>query len=124
VRAEVARDTLLDALTQAGAEVTIAAAYRTVIPTGSVEGIRELFAAPQNYPDAITFTSSSTATNLLALIEAAGVTLPPDIPRISIGPITSQTLREVGLPPHAEAGDPSVAALAESVVTLLAQHSS
>jgi uroporphyrinogen-III synthase len=124
VRAEVARDTLPDTLTQAGAEVTIAAAYRTVIPAGSVAAIRELFAAPQNYPDAITFTSSSTATNLLALIEAAGLTLPPDIPRISIGPITSQTLRELGLPPHAEAAESSVDALVESAVTLLAQYSS
>ena len=52
---------------------------------------------------AVTFTSSSTARNLLALCEAAGVVLPATALRVSIGPITSETLRSLGYAPHAEA---------------------
>jgi uroporphyrinogen-III synthase len=121
IRAEQARDILPDTLTAAGAEITIAPAYRTVIPQESIPAIRALFAEPANYPAAITFTSSSTATNLLALLDSAGLTLPPEILRISIGPVTSQTLRSLGLPPHAEAAEPTIPALAEKVVKTLKQ---
>ncbi len=62
VRAEQARDHLPETLRAAGAEVTLAAAYRTIIPEASVAALRELFRDPASYPDAITFTSSSTAT--------------------------------------------------------------
>jgi len=116
IRAEAARDVLPDALRAAGAEVTIAPAYRTLIPTASAQQIRELFHSPASYPEAIAFTSSSTATNLLALLEASGLTLPPEIPRISIGPITSQTLHDLGYPPHAEAAEPTVPALADILI--------
>jgi uroporphyrinogen-III synthase len=121
IRAEAARDVLPETLTAAGAEVTIAPAYRTVIPTGSIPQLRALFHSRAGYPDAITFTSSSTATNLLALLEAAGLSLPPEIQRISIGPITSQTMRDLDLPPHAEAAQPTIPALVEKVVKTLKQ---
>ena len=122
IRAEQARDILPETLRAAGAEVTIAPAYRTVVPTGSIPQVRALFHSPADYPDAITFTSSSTVTNLLALLESAGLNLPPEILRISIGPITSQTLRSLGLPPHAEAAEPTIPALAEKVVKTLKQR--
>jgi uroporphyrinogen-III synthase len=114
VRAEDARDVLPEALRATGAEVTIAPAYRTVVPTGSIEVIREFFGGAPDIA-AITFTSSSTARNLLALCEAAGVSLPPSALRVSIGPITSETLRSLGCAPHAEALTASVAALAQAV---------
>lgn len=121
VRAEEARELLPETLRAAGAVVTIAPAYRTIVPEGSVELIRELFsavpgAASSSTIDAVTFTSSSSARNLLALAEAAGVTLPPAALRISIGPITSQTLRDLGVPPHAEAPQATIASLAETVL--------
>jgi uroporphyrinogen-III synthase len=116
IRAEQARDHLPDTLRAAGAEVTIAPAYRTVIPESSIPAIRDLFSQPKNYPDAITFTSSSTAHNLLALLDAAGLTLPPDILRASIGPITSRTLRDLGFPPHVEAAEPGISSLVVAIV--------
>jgi uroporphyrinogen-III synthase len=119
VRAEQARDFLPDALRAAGAEVTIAAAYRSVIPENSVAAIREIFREPANYPDAIIFTSSSTVTNLLALLEASGLALPAEIRRVSMGPITSRTLRDVGFPPDCEAAEATIPALVESVVRVL-----
>jgi uroporphyrinogen-III synthase len=116
VRAEQARDHLPETLGAAGAEIIIAPAYRTVIPESSIPAIREMFSRPENYPDAVTFTSSSTAHNLFALLEAAGATLPPQILRVSIGPITSQTLVQLGFPPHVEAKEASVPSLAAAIV--------
>jgi uroporphyrinogen-III synthase len=111
VRATTARDHLPETLTAAGAEVTIAPAYRTVIPAESVAALEDLFRTPASYPDAITFTSSSTASNLLALLEAAHLTLPPEIIRASIGPITTQTLRDLNLPPHLESVEATIPSL-------------
>ena len=119
LRAEAARSHLPDTLRAAGAHLTIAPVYRTVIPPGSIAAIRHLFARQDRWPSAITFTSSSTATNLLALLEVAGARLPQEILRIPIGPITSQTLRDLGLPPHAEAAEPTLPALAAAVVKSL-----
>jgi uroporphyrinogen-III synthase len=119
LRAEEARDVLPEMLRSAGGDVTIAAAYRNMIPAGSVEAIREMFAKPEMSPDAIPFTSSSSARNLLALCQAAGVELPAAALRVSIGSITSQTLRELGYPPDAEAPSASVQSLAETVALAL-----
>ena len=115
IRAEQARDHLPETLRAAGAEVTIAPAYRTIIPESSIDAIRTLFSTPENHPDAITFTSSSTAENLFALLKAANLTLPPHILRASIGPITTQTLQNLGYPPQIEAAEPTVPALAEAL---------
>lgn len=114
LRAEEARDVVPDTLRSAGAEVVIAPAYRTVLPAGSAETIRSLFAGPAQIA-AVTFTSSSTARNLFALCASAGVVLPDYVLRVSIGPITSETLRSLGYPPHAEAPSASVISLAETV---------
>jgi len=115
VRAEEARDVLPEALRAAGAEVTIAPAYRTVVAAASIDVIRDLFGGATTDVAAITFTSSSAARNLLALCEAAGVSLPASALRVSIGPITSETLRSLDYPPHAEALTAAVDALAQAV---------
>lgn len=125
LRAEEAREHLPESLVAAGAEVTVAPVYRTVIPERSVELLRSLLSAggaAERRPglDAISFTSSSTVRNLLALCTAAGVQLPASALRISIGPITSRTLREAGMPPHAEAPEATVLSLAETIAAALA----
>ena len=116
VRAEQARDHLPEALRAACAKVTIAPAYRTITPPDSLAKLQALFSDSANYPDAITFTSSSTAQNLLNLLAEANLTLPPEILRASIGPITSQTLRDLGHPPHLEAPEPTIPALVQILV--------
>ena len=119
IRAESARDVLPRAMQQAGAELTIAPAYRTVVPRESVEALqREL---PQL--DAITFTSSSSVRNLLELCDGAGITLPPDIALASIGPITSQTLREHGYGPSIESPAADMEVLANTLAKYLAADS-
>ena len=107
---------LPEALRAAGAEVTIAPAYRTVVPAGSIDTVRELFGGETQGIAAVTFTSSSTARNLLGSLRGCGRNvLPATAVRVSIGPITSETLRSLGYAPHAEAVTASVAALAQAV---------
>ena len=118
-RAAQARDILPEVLTAAGATVTVAEAYRNQFPPDSIPALQALFATPDTYPDAITFTSASTARNLIALLEAASLTLPPTIILASIGPITSQTLRDLGHPPHIEAPEATIAALVQTLAQSL-----
>ncbi len=117
IRAAEARDTLPDALRAAGATVTIAEAYRNQLPAGSIPALQHLFSSQENYPDAITFTSASTARNLFALLEAANLTLPTNIVLASIGPVTSETLRELGHPPTVEAPESTIPALVQSLAS-------
>lgn len=118
VRAAEARDVLPEMLRAAGAEITIVDGYRNQIPSGSISVLHRLFADPISLPDAVTFTSASTARNLFTLLEAGGLTLPEKIIRASIGPITSQTLHELGYPAHVEAANHTIPAL----VHCLAAH--
>lgn len=115
VRATDARDVLPEMLAAAGAAVTIAEAYSNRVPPDSVSALRQLFGLPANYPDAITFTSASTARNLIALCEAARLALPAGIILASIGPITSQALRNLGYSAHLEAAEPTIPALVQSL---------
>jgi uroporphyrinogen-III synthase len=115
VRAEGAPDVLPNSLTTAGAAVTVAAAYRNRIPDDSIAALASLFTAQADYPDAVTFTSASTAQNLISLLSAAKLTLPETILRASIGPVTSAALRDLNLSPHIEAANPSIQALAAAM---------
>jgi uroporphyrinogen-III synthase len=115
-RAAVARDVLPEALRSAGAHVEVVDAYRTVLPDES----RELLALAMNAaPDAITFTSSSTVTNFLALLAFADLPRPNALPALSIGPITSATLREHGWPPAGEAAEHDIPGLVAVVLAAL-----
>ncbi|HEY0786034.1 MAG TPA: uroporphyrinogen-III synthase [Acidobacteriaceae bacterium] len=120
VRAEVGRDLLPRALADAGARVTVAAAYRTVPDEESVALVARLFAAGAAKVDALTFTSSSTARNFFALLERAGLQWPPQPRVFSIGPITSATLRDLGAAPHYEAVQHDVQGLVDGLLLELA----
>ncbi len=96
-RAEQARDVLPKELTKLGAIVDEGIAYRTVPETEDLSGARARF---QNEgADMITFTSSSTVENFMAL----KLPLPPTLVTASIGPITSKTMRDNGLKVDVEA---------------------
>jgi uroporphyrinogen-III synthase len=113
--AEGAPTVLRDALAAAGADVTVAAVYRNRIPEASLAAVTSLFSKQSNHPDAVTFTSASTAANLVALLDAAGLALPAVVIRASIGPITSRALCDLGLPPHVEAVESTIPALAAAL---------
>jgi uroporphyrinogen-III synthase len=114
VQVEDAPRVLRAALEASGAAVTVAAAYSNRIPEGALAAAG-LFAEGARYPDAVTFTSASTAGNLVALLAAAGLKLPEGVVRASIGPITSRALRELGLPAHLEAAEATIAGLADAL---------
>lgn len=117
-RAAVARDVVPEALSIRGAHVDIAEAYRTILPPDSVSRLAEALASQS--PHAATFSSSSAVTNFFALLRAAGYEQPPDGTRaVSIGPITSQTLRDHGWPPAAEADPHDIPGLAAATARLL-----
>jgi uroporphyrinogen III methyltransferase/synthase len=94
-RAAEARDVLPDALRDRGAEVDVVALYETVREQPGAEEIEATQGA-----DYLTFTSSSTVTNLT---EALGDRFPGGARIVSIGPITSETIRARGLEVDAEA---------------------
>lgn len=120
VRAEEARDVLPEALLQAGANLTIAPAYRNQIPASSIPAICEVFARKEDYPDAVTLTSASTVRSLLSLLETSGLALPTGVPLASIGPITSQALRDLGYQSTIEAKQSTIPALVDALVQYFA----
>jgi uroporphyrinogen-III synthase/uroporphyrinogen III methyltransferase/synthase len=116
-RASMARDVIPDALRKVGATVDVVDAYRNVLPE---DAPRQLRAALAKGLDAATFTSSSSVTHLEEAARAAGLAFPlRDVPAISIGPITSQTLRERGWPPAVEADPHDIPGLVAAVVRRL-----
>ncbi len=115
-RAAVARDVIPDVLRARGATVDVVDAYRTAIPEESVTAVRTIFGIDGRIPDAATFTSSSTVTNFLNLLRAAGIEAPKRMRAVSIGPITSRTMRENGWEPAAEADPHDLEGLVQAAV--------
>jgi uroporphyrinogen III methyltransferase / synthase len=107
-RAAEARDVLPDALRARGAEVDVLALYETVAEPLSPEQLSEVRGA-----DYVTFTSSSTVRFFLEAIDG-GARLPARL--VSIGPVTSDALRERGLEPDVEAGRHDIDGLVEALV--------
>jgi uroporphyrinogen III methyltransferase/synthase len=108
-RAEQAREVLPEELSRLGAIVDEAVAYRTVPETEDVSGGIARFRAEG--ADLITFTSSSTVENFMAL----QLPLPPEMKTASIGPITSQTMRKLGLRVDIEASQYDIPGLIKAV---------
>ena len=113
LRADIGRQEFAQILGTSGAEVKDVAVYLTrpaaALPPEVVEGLKN------RQIDWITFTSSSTAINFAALLgdlyreQLVGVKL------ASIGPITTSTLRELGLEPSVEARRFDIAGLTEAI---------
>jgi uroporphyrinogen-III synthase len=129
VRAKVARDVIPRELRRAGAHVDVVEAYETVVPQSSRQRLRALLKNPQKRPAVITFTSSSTVRNFIELLggsRAASRMLLPFVGQecpvhlrlhmASIGPITSSTLRELGLPVDVSAKEFNIPGLVEAIV--------
>jgi uroporphyrinogen III methyltransferase/synthase len=107
-RAAEARDVLPDALRERGAEVDVVALYETVREQPGDEEVEAARSA-----DYITFTSSSTVTNLT---EALGDRFPANARIVSIGPITSETIRAAGLEVNVEAERHDIDGLLEALL--------
>ncbi len=124
-RAEVARDLIPAALAAAGAALTIVNAYRTVLAEGSEEIVAATFGPSSLVKvDALTFTSSSTVKNLVALLGQANLAWPTATKVFSIGPVTSRTLREHGVEPTLQAPQHDVEGLVAVVLQSFARNKS
>jgi uroporphyrinogen-III synthase len=117
-RAKVARDVIPRELRKMGARVDVVEAYETVVPRSSKAGLQSLMNDPKRRPQVITFTSSSSVRNFVGLL--GGQECPPHtaldgIRLASIGPVTSATLRELGLPVHIEAEEYTIPGLIRAI---------
>ena len=108
-RAQEARDLLPKQLGALGAIVDVAFAYRTIAETSDRTEARARLAAEG--ADMITFTSSSTVENFLAL----NLPWPAGMEVASIGPITSETARARGLTIGVEAKQHDIPGLVEAI---------
>lgn len=111
-RADIADRELADGIIRLGAEVHEIAVYRTIqADTDSSQGKDMLLSGKI---DTVTFTSSSTVTNLIALLGT-------EIPSIRkakiacIGPKTAATAEEMGLRVDIVAGEHTIAGLVEAI---------
>jgi uroporphyrinogen-III synthase len=117
-RAAIARDVIPNALRAAGATVDVVDCYRNVTPASAPALLRE---ALQKGIAAAAFTSSSSVTHLADAARADEIPFPlAGVTAISIGPITSQTLRELGWEPAAEASPSDIPGLLQAVARALA----
>ena len=119
-RAKVARDVIPRELRKLGARVDVVEAYETVVPVKSRARLRTVFRQPNSRPDVITFTSSSTVRNFAALL---GKSRKLDGIRLaSIGPVTSATLRELGLKVDVEAKNYTIPGLIKAIREYFVNH--
>jgi uroporphyrinogen III methyltransferase/synthase len=109
-RAEEARDVLPRELAKMGGIVDEGMAYRTVPETADVNGARARLI--EHGADLITFTSSSTVENFLAL----GLEWPRGMQVASIGPVTSKTVRDRGLTVDVEARRHDIPGLVDAIL--------
>ncbi len=118
VRAKVARDVLPDELRKSGAQVEVIEAYETAVPEGAAARLKEVFTDPATQPHVITFTSSSTVTNFLALLGPDRNSLLEGVKLASIGPVTTATLQQAGLAPDVEASEYTMPGLVAAIADL------
>ncbi|HUB36780.1 MAG TPA: uroporphyrinogen-III synthase, partial [Solirubrobacteraceae bacterium] len=113
-RAKEGREVLPQALREMGAEVELLALYETFPQTPPAPVLEAALAA-----DYVTFTSASTVRFFLAAAEVVGEASSPLSAKtriVSIGPITSEALREQGLEPHVQAARHDIDGLLEALL--------
>ncbi len=115
-RADIARPDL-PAMLRDAAAVDEVVAYHTRPADALPAGVVDAFDA--GAIDAVTFTSSSTAKNLVSLLGERAEAL-RSCRRVSIGPVTSRTLDELGFPADAEAERADLPSLVEAVQRVIA----
>lgn len=112
-RAKIARDILPRTLAERGAYVEVVEAYETTLPEYATGELEQLLSPA---PDAITFTSSSTVNNFVKLLEKHKLRgIMDNAALVSIGPITSESIRKHGLKVSIEAGESTIAGLVQAM---------
>jgi len=116
-RAKKAAETLPKALTEAGGTVVIAPAYQNVRPQGRKKELQQEL--KENRPNVVTFTSSSTFTNFLYMLDTKDNEelhqVLEGIKIAAIGPITAKTIEENGLKVDIMPSTYTIPAMAEAI---------
>ena len=113
LRSDIARAALRDALRGMGAVCDDIPIYQTALPDPLPDDVlHQLRGGGLHW---ITFTSSSTFRNLRKLLGADADRVLRSVKLASIGPITSQTLREAGFEPAVEAREYTVEGLVRAI---------
>ena len=111
-RADIADGELAKGLAGLGAVVREIAVYRTLPDVAAIHKAKQMLLS--NELDVITFTSSSTVTNLMTALGGDGV--PPGAVKIAcIGPKTAQTALQAGLQPDIVAREHTVPGLVDAI---------
>jgi uroporphyrinogen-III synthase len=110
-RAEIARKALVEQLAARGAQVDEVTAYRTLL--APVPADLDL-----DRVDLLTFTSSSTVRNFVAICQQANLRLPAQARVACIGPITARTAQELGLRVDVVASQYTMDGLVEAIVSM------
>jgi uroporphyrinogen III methyltransferase/synthase len=111
VRAQDAPRELTEAIVHADSEVVEAPAYRTMQPASLPE--EAVAALAERRVNWITFTSSSTVENFLALASDADLS---GVKLAAIGPVTAQTMRKHKLIPHVVADEHTIDGLVDAML--------
>jgi len=115
-RAKKARTILPEELAKMGAIVDEVTAYETELADDGKESLIDQL--KDQAIDAVTFTSSSTVSNFMSLLEGEEAqNLLKDVDLASIGPITSDTARSLGLDPKIEADPYTIQGLIEALIS-------
>ena len=114
-RADKARELIPQSLAEMGAVVAAPVAYRNIVPDTLPQNV--LQALEEQRIHCVTFTSSSTAENLAAMLgENRLLRLLQGVVVAAIGPITSRTCRELGLDVHIEPASYTLENMTEEIV--------
>ena len=114
-RADIARAILPETLkNEMKAEVDNVVAYQTVRGDADASILKELL--EEGMIHYVTFTSSSTVKNFMEILDAGNIhELLKDVKLVSIGPITSQSARDLGLTIDIEASEYTIDGLVEAL---------
>jgi uroporphyrinogen III methyltransferase/synthase len=114
-RASGAREMLAVELENLGAIVDDVPVYQTIGMIEDETGGLQRFAAEG--ADLITFTSGSTAQHFKNLLEKKSISLPEGVALVSIGPVTSAVMKELGMTVELEAKQHDIPGLVEAIVS-------
>jgi len=117
-RADIARSLLPDEIHRLGGEAVEVDVYRTVLEEDADAGIIQRLVDGEI--DLVTFTSSSTVRNFAKILGGERLEkIKKNTHFASIGPITTQTAEELGIPIHTEAPQHDIPGLTEAIVEYL-----
>jgi uroporphyrinogen III methyltransferase / synthase len=124
-RAMEARDLLPDELRKMGGHVDVVEAYRTVMPDTGTGKVRAMLEAGEIHM--VTFTSSSTVTNFIAMFKAESdqiIQWMEGVDVACIGPVTAKTAEENGLKVSIAGKEYTIEALTDAIVDYYSKEKS